>query len=59
MHNTGATGALSPNASASYGTSAVNAGYTSASSVQNIAVAANSCTPRVSGYEELRIWAGG
>jgi predicted porin len=41
MHNTGATGALSPNASASYGTSAVNAGYTSASSVQHIVAAAN------------------
>jgi predicted porin len=41
MHNTGATGAFSPNASASFGTSAVNAGYTSASSVQHIVAAAN------------------
>jgi predicted porin len=41
MHNTGATGGLSPNASASYGTSAVNAGYVSARSVQHIAAAAN------------------
>jgi predicted porin len=41
MHNTGATGGLSPNASASYGTSAVNSGYVSASSVQHIAAAAN------------------
>lgn len=41
MHNTGATGGFSPNASASYGTSAVNAGYTSASSIQHIAAAAN------------------
>lgn len=41
MHNTGATGGLSPNASASYGTSAVNAGYVSAGSVQHIAAAVN------------------
>jgi len=41
MHNTGDTGAFSPNATASYGTSAVNAGYVSASSVQHIAASAN------------------
>ncbi|WP_168787437.1 porin [Paraburkholderia aromaticivorans] len=41
MHNTGATGGLSPNASASYGVSAINSGYVSASSVQHIAAAAN------------------
>jgi predicted porin len=41
MHNTGATGGLSPNASASYGVSAINSGYVSASSVQHVAAAAN------------------
>jgi predicted porin len=41
MHNTGASGGLSPNASASYGVSAINAGYVSASSVQHVAAAAN------------------
>lgn len=41
MYNTGDTGGLSPNASASYGTSAVNAGYVSARVVQHVAAAVN------------------
>ncbi|WP_431311383.1 porin [Paraburkholderia aromaticivorans] len=41
MNNTGNVAGLDPNATASYGSSAVNVGYVSARAVQNIAAAAN------------------